>query len=334
MAANTGDHLEAEWAGPKLSDALFQKARSGFASFAAISSNVKAIEASLMFANGLSPFVALVGPSGWGKSHLLEGAAGVIRRDLGLAVKVQSAVQWVEAGARWDQQVPLILDDAQGALARSRLRQAVRNGLERRVQAGRPTLLAFTSPKVSRSIRTFLPVTREWHFAAISAPTPTERELVSRQIASLEGLTLSNAIFRFISRQMSWDGNAIAGAMRRLKLLQSRWVETDDVLRGLGILGPYLVDNSGCDLRDQVHETVSRLIDQSGHTEDPVNLATDLSVYLMIDRMGLSEGEVASYFRLSPGEAYCRAQRMARQDLAPCQRLKQDCAKALVASLD
>ncbi|MBX7135297.1 MAG: hypothetical protein K1X67_21725 [Fimbriimonadaceae bacterium] len=334
MAAELTGRTDTEWVGPRLSDALFQKARSGFASYAAISSNVKAIEASLMFANGLAPFVALVGPSGWGKSHLLEGAASVIRRDLGITAKVLSAAQWVEAGARWDQQGPLILDDAQGALARSRLRQAVRNGLERRVQAGRPTMLAFTAPRLSRSIRGFLPGIRDWHMATISIPTPNERELVSRQIASLEGLTLSNAIFRFISRQMSWDGNAILGAMRRLKLVQTRWVETDEVLRGLGILGPYLVDNSGCDLRDQVHETVSRVVDQGEHTDDKVNLTTDLSVYLMIDRMGLSEGEVASYFRLSPGEAYCRAQKMARQDRATCQRLKADCAKALVASLD
>jgi hypothetical protein len=320
--------------GLRLSEALFQRTRSGFSTFAALSSNVKAIEASLMFSNGLAPFVVLVGPSGWGKTHLLEAAATVIRREFGVTAKVQTVAQWADAGARWDQQAPLLLDDTQEALSRSRLRQAVRFGLERRVQAGRPTMLAFTAPKVSRAIKMFLPVAREWHIAPIGAPTPTERELVTRHLAGQEGISLANPIYRFVSRQTSWDGNAIIGALGRLKLMQTRWTEPEDVLRALGFLEPYLIDNAGCDLRDQVFEAVSRCLEAKAPIEGRANLAVDLSVYFMIDRMGLSEGEVASYFRISPGEVYGRASRIAKASEGPCPQLKADCLRALVASLD
>lgn len=317
----------------RLSATLFDSARSGFATLTALSSNVKAIEASLMFANGLAPFVAIVGPSGWGKSHLLRAAAEMIRREVGLRVQVLPAAQWCSAGARWDSQVPLLVDDAQDVLEKPRSRQALRLCLERRVQFGRPTMITFAAPKVTRTIRGFLPGSRDWHVVAIAVPNQTERELVSRQIAGSAGMTLSPVLHRLIARQATWDGNAMTGALHCLKLIQNRWFDSAEVLRALGILNPYLLDGTGWDIRDHVHETITAFTATKVPIGERANRSIELSVYFMIDRIGLSEGDVAAYFRLRPGEVYALASRLAREDSSYAS-LKAECEAALVASLD
>jgi len=317
----------------RLSETLFDKARSGFSTLTALSSNVKAIEASLMFANGLAPFVAIVGPSGWGKSHLLRAAGEVIRREVGLRAQVLPAAQWCSAGARWDSQAPLLVDDAQDVFERPRLRQALRLCLERRVQFGRPTMISFASSKVTRTIRNFLPGLRDWQVMTIGTPNHNERELVSRQIAGIEGLTLSPALHRLIARQWTGDGNAMTGVLHRLKLIQTRWTERGDVLRALGVLNPYLVDGTGWDIRDHVHESISAFTASKVPIAERTKRATELSVYFMIDRIGLSEGDVAAYFRLRPGEVYGLASRLAREESSYA-TLKAECEAALVASLD
>ena len=73
-ARNTNQQIRGEAASAsdnKLSNVLFERRVATFNSLAALPSNVEAIEAALMFSAGLNPFVAIVGPSGWGKSHLL-----------------------------------------------------------------------------------------------------------------------------------------------------------------------------------------------------------------------------------------------------------------------
>lgn len=318
---------------PRLSAALFHRSPSGFSTMAAMSSNVKAIEAALMFSNGLAPFVTLYGPSGWGKTHLLQAAATVVHREFGLMARVQGVTQWFESGARWDHQAPLILDDAHLALNRARLKQSLRLALERRVRAGRMTMLAFSTPKMSRAIKGLLPNARGWVLGPISEPSPVERELVTRHMAGIEGLTLAGSIHRFFSKQATWDGRTMIAALRRLKLVQSRWTDAEDVLRALGVVSPHL-EGSGWDLRDYVHETLTRFLETKVPDCSSPNLAQDLSVYFMIDRMGLSERDVASYFGQSPGEAYVRATRIGRDPCAKGEELRTECAAVLVASLD
>ena len=60
---------------PRLSEVLFETSRATFAAYAPLPSNVEAIDAALRFSAGHEILVALVGPSGWGKSHLLGAAA-------------------------------------------------------------------------------------------------------------------------------------------------------------------------------------------------------------------------------------------------------------------
>ena len=51
-----------------------------FDTIATLPSNVEAVEAALQFAVGANPFMVLVGPSGWGKTHLLECVATRLRQ--------------------------------------------------------------------------------------------------------------------------------------------------------------------------------------------------------------------------------------------------------------
>src|SRR5687767_10490030 len=79
---------------PRLSEVLF-KSRS-FESLAAVPSNVEALETALLFATGLQSFAALVGPSGWGKTHLLEAVSRKLRNDAGYrSCNVHTAADWV-----------------------------------------------------------------------------------------------------------------------------------------------------------------------------------------------------------------------------------------------
>src|SRR5688572_1680459 len=140
---------------PRLSAILFNS--KGFDSFAAVPSNCEAVETSLLFATGLQSFAALVGPSGWGKTHLLEAVAKRLQHDAGYwACEVHSASDWISNQNRVDPHVPVVLDNVQDVLAKSRSRLLFRLALERRVKAGRPTILGFTSPKPGRSVRTVL----------------------------------------------------------------------------------------------------------------------------------------------------------------------------------
>ena len=60
---------------PRLSDVLFPNVARNFSTIAGVPSNIQAVETGLMFANANTNFVALVGPSGWGKTHLMEAIA-------------------------------------------------------------------------------------------------------------------------------------------------------------------------------------------------------------------------------------------------------------------
>ena len=66
-----------------ISEVLLNPRPRGFDTLAVVPSNVRAVESGLLFANGLLAHVAVVGPSGWGKSHLLEAVANHIACERG-----------------------------------------------------------------------------------------------------------------------------------------------------------------------------------------------------------------------------------------------------------
>lgn len=310
-------------------------ARSGFSRVVALPTNVKAVEAALLFARGGHASVVLVGPSGWGKSLLLDAAASVLSRGPH-KVCVASVQEYLAAEPRAESSAPLILDNVQDALGQTRPRQALRRILERRVELGRPVLLAFTAARTTRSHKLFLPSSRNWLLAEIEEPELEERSLVVRAIAQEEGLTLGTGLVRVLTRFAGSSGHSILGACHQLKLFQSRWMRGDDVLRALGLLHPFLHHPSGWDVRDHVVDIVSErlkaVMPAPGALSEP---SLDLSAHLMLNRLCLSERDVAAYLQLTPGEAYSRANRFAEQTKSPeTAQLEAAGCEALLQSLE
>jgi hypothetical protein len=287
---------------PRLSDVLFGRYDRTFSSLAALPSNVEAIEAALLFSSGLNTFVALAGPSGWGKSYLMAMTAARYQRDSAPAA-VLTADEYLAAPDRaGDGRRPLFLDDVQEVLNRPKHRMRLRLALERRVRAGWPTMLAFTAPKVTRQVRDFLPGRRDWILATIDAPQPSERIPLLNQIAQREGLCLSPALVRIVAHQMHGNGRTFSGALKRLRLERREWLDSGATLRACGLLDPFFTDNPDWDLKLRI----LRLAEANRYRFPQVS-GVDLAVYVMLKEASLSESNVARSLGLEPAEAYLRS---------------------------
>jgi hypothetical protein len=300
---------------PRLSDVLFEPSARRFGSLAALPSNVHAIEEGLLFATHLSPFVAIVGPSGWGKSHLLDCVAYRLAQDYTTAPPVQPALEWLTR-PRIEPHLPLLLDDVQEVISRTRARLQLRMALERRVRGGRPTILAFTAADATRQIRAFLPSPRDWVISTMGEPEPTERLLVVNQMANANGLVLSTALTQLLAYRMQGNGRTLAGALNRLKLHGTHWLDVHATLRACGVLDPFFVDCCEWDLK----ERIVRITDQIGPRFPGVSLE-DLAVYLMLREACFPEADVARYFRIEMTEVYVRAGRIQAQ-LVTCDKMR------------
>ncbi len=287
---------------PKLSKVLFERRGTSFNSLAALPSNVEAIEAALMFSAGMSPFVALVGPSGWGKSHLLSAVASRLSRDHSISAEKFSVSDYLLNSIKSEPAGPLLLDDVQEALAKSRLKMALRLNLERRVKCGKPTLLAFTSTKPSRALKTFLPNARDWTIATMGAAEPAERVLLLHQMSGAEGLLLSPRLSKVIADQMHGNGRTLAGALKRLRLSGTNWLDSSATLRAFGLLDPFFSDNGTWDLKHKI----LKVAENSASVFPGISL-TDLALYTMLHEAGLSEVVVARAAGIEPSDAYLRA---------------------------
>lgn len=289
-------------AAPKLSEILFRKNPRGFDSMAALPSNVQALDHALQFAIGRQRFVAIVGPSGWGKSHLLEAVATTMRqKDRSSNVEITSATDWALNQSRVDPQAVLLLDDAQMTMDRSKLRLQLRLGLERRVKANRPTVVCFTAPKLTRQIRFFMPRTRSWMFGSIGAPEVCEREVVVRNMSEAQDLKLSPSLVQLLAKKLNGDGRTLLGALKRLQLQQSTWLSPKMTLQACGVLNPFFADNSSWDLREHILEVAEK------STPGDRELKQELALYTMLKVALLAESDVARYFEVEPAHVYARA---------------------------
>lgn len=292
---------------PRLSEVLF--GTKGFDSIAATPSNVGAIETALRFSTGLQTFAALVGPSGWGKTHILEAVAWKLRHEAGYGdCEVQGADEWVTAGSKTAAHMPLILDNVQDVLGKSRSRIKMRLALERRTKAGRPTILGFTSPKPGRSLRSVLPAAREWAISNIGAPAPSERQIIVAKIAQTEGLVVSEALVRLLAHRLKGNGLTIRGAMKRLRAHSDTWLGAEGALRACGVLNPFFSDNSSWDLREHVMDCARGFGLECAGAD-----VRDLAIFIMLKEALLGEDDVARFFEIAPAQAYNAANRFERQ---------------------
>jgi len=270
-------------------------------------SNVQAVEASLLFATGRLPFVVLSGPSGWGKSHLLQASASacsVVERIPRPAII--SAKEFQANAYRIDPSIPLIIDDAQEALDQHKVRIQLRLALERRVRAHRPILLSFTCPKVTRNIKAFLPGYHSaWVSATIEAPSANDRQRVVAAMAKAEGLVVAESLVKILSRKLHGDGRTFEGALKRLRLAGDRWLDSASVLRALGVLNPYFAGHGSWDLREFILEAV--------YLRCKTEWNRDLALHVMLHIALLPEAEVARFMEIEPGTAFSRANRFRNQ---------------------
>lgn len=291
---------------PRLSDILTDRSEHSFSSLASFESNVEAIDAGLRFAIGRLDYIAIVGPSGWGKTHLLDAIS--LRIHQSNFDVIPEVVSVSDNFNGLDNSSPVLLDDVQEALSRPRLRHTLTLMLERRVRAGRPTVLAFTLPKPTRNLSAFLPSLRGWEIAMMGEPVGEEREKLLLQMAASEDLAFSPALGRILARHMHGDGRTLSGALKRLRLSGTDWLDAPSTLRAVGLLDPFFADNSAWDLKDRVFKAA-----ESAHSRFGRVLASDLALYTLLHEAKLNELDVARAAHVAPANAYQSAARFRAQ---------------------
>lgn len=284
----------------RISDVLFEHPERTFGSLAPLSSNVRAIEAGLRFSAGLVNLLAIVGPSGWGKSHLLEVVANRMSTERNSRVPIYGATEFMSSDNRENADV-LILDDVQELFGKKRGTQFMQLLLERRVRARKQTLVAFTANSLGRNVRSFVPSQRDWQFVQIGNPSLNDRRMLCTQTAISEGLVASASLIEIMARHMHGNGRTFTGAFKRLRLNGPEWSSAEATLRACGLLSPFFVDNSSWDLGQFIVRTAET---RAAHF--PRAAAKDLALYTMLVVAGLGEIEAAKYVDLAPGMAYHR----------------------------
>ena len=296
---------------PTLSEVFFEGSARTFGSLAVLPSNVAAVETGLHFGIGLNPFAVIIGPSGWGKTHILECVSEKLSARHKPTPAVMSATEWLEGQHNGDPTLPLLLDDVQEITGRPRSRIQLRLALERRVRSGRATLLAFTAPKKTRHLNAILPSAQEWMVGTISEPAPSERMLIIAQLADAQGLSLSPSLTRVIAHKMRGNGRTLLGALRRLRLHGSLWNDVSGTLKACGLLEPFFADSGTWDLRGHILSVAKGF----NATLYGVPIS-DLVAYTMLREAALCEADVARSLKIEPGEAYARSARFEKHHQA------------------
>ncbi len=275
------------------------------------SANDGAVGLAERFSSGLCSFVAVVGPSGWGKSTLLEATAKAIREEKGHPVFTVPATRWVESKGLVGDIGPVIVDDAQDALKNPRSCHLLRQALAARHRLRRPTMLSFA---VSPGHRMRPPVwlaSQEWSIGVMDEPCGCGRESVVRALAKVEGVVLGDPVVRLVARHLRGNGTSIRGALQRLKLVKHNWDCREDVCRACGVLMPYVTGENGWDPRDEVFEAVSQTLDRRG--PEAKMAAAEVCAFILLHEVGLSEREVATFLSVPPAKAFAMASAVAKK---------------------
>lgn len=314
----------------RLSDAFAPRPPFPIGTLAPLACNIRAIEAAADFARTIKSFVAIVGPSGWGKSHLLASTALAVGLYQAQSVQVVDARRWALESLDPIDPRPLILDDVQDVLGQPRARHCLIDGLERRARLNRPTMLGCSASSFHRELHQLLPSNRGWVLATIKEPEFSDREIVVRQLAKKEGVVLSRLACRLVAKMVAGNAYSISGALRRAKLEREDWSNPEDALSLCGILLPHLEVHEW-DVVDVVGDVTAQVLERS---REHAKLAREISAYVLCRVVGLSESDVANYLLLPPGEVYGWVQLVEsqRQD-EKLQRTLQACKNALLQSL-
>lgn len=269
-----------------------------FRSFATLRSNYSAVEHVLKFLQGTRSCVALAGPHGWGKSHLISSVKENLQES-GQAVVSISSGRDVRTRRISDDEI-LLIDDLQDAFSDYETSRCARNLLERRLRAGCRTLVSLGNAANVRGVRGALPHGRLWSIGMIAKPNCEDRERLVQCVADSQSLEICTSVKRLIALHLMGDGNTIYGAVSRLKLARRDWTDPATALFACGILMPYMPGRGGWDVRDFCYEAVSRAV--GGYADRGFSM--EIAAYLMLEHVGLSESLVAAFFNCTISEAY------------------------------
>ncbi|MBL8060704.1 MAG: hypothetical protein JNK63_08335 [Chthonomonas sp.] len=310
--------------------ALPRALRPEYEGFVPLPSNILGLEAALMLGSGVSPFVAVVGPTGWGKSHLMRVAAEQFQWDFGVRPKVRRGGHLLNRG-RWDHPAPLLLDDVQQCLGRPREQQALRNALELRVRLARPTMIGFTGGQAIE-VNQILPQLEMWSIAEVPTPHPVERQSILRQMAEQEGLVLSDRLVCLLAKLVDRSGDALLGLVKRLGLIQREWMTFEDEMLALGVARPHMSDPNR--VLKWVTSQLQTIIEPLG-LDQHEDLARSLAIYYLRKVLGIGESDVSQYYRIEPGDVFSYEHAFEAARLDPrVQRLERVCQQDLNRALD
>ncbi len=286
----------------RISDVLFRTREDSFSSIASFASNADAVDAGLLFLNGVEKFVVILGPSGSGKTHLMNVMSAHFRQR-GLPVEgVRSAAEYFRQPHNSDADCPLLLDDCHEIWASPKQKMALRLQLERRVRAGRPTVLSFTQDSPSRLLAALLPQRREWRITQISSPSAEERLKLVQKMAKNEGIHLCPRLGRIMASEIPGSASALSGALKTLKLVDHEWKDARAVLRSLSLMDPHFGGNSAWDLRHRL----LKLAKDPQHVSEGVQ-PLDLALYTLVHVVGMPESHIEAGTNLKCTEIYRRA---------------------------
>lgn len=299
--------------------------------FALVPSNIEAVEAAKLFTSGQIPFLALIGPSGWGKSHLIQGVQMSLTDGERERAVFSTANQFLNSGCRPELPSLLVLDDAQASLTRIRTRNELRVALELRLRLKRPTLLSYTSESGHRKIIDFLPSAHRWAVFSIRTPKVKERILVVSQLAENCDLLLSPRLIEILALSIGGNARSIQGALNRLILCQRAYLTPTDELFAIGQLQPILMQ-SDVSLTLLVMQAIRSTLARHSF-EDFSQLEMCFASLLLSSGFRIPDSQIARDLGLSIGtiHAHQEAMNLALQD-ARVQDLLDSCIKAFFSS--
>lgn len=276
-----------------------------------LSCNQTAVDMGAKFSTGELGFVVTIGPSGWGKTTLLEATAADLRERTGEPTFVVPATKWANDSGLVGDIRPVLIDDVQDALKNPRSAHQIRQALTARLRMRRPTMVGFTVAPGHRLRPPAWMAAREWSVGLMDEPFGADRETVVRALAQAEGVVLGTPVVRLVARHLRGNGRSVRGALQRLTLVKHRWEGREDACRACGVLMPYVTGEHGWDPRDEVFEAVSQTLEGWGRPTK--RSVTDVCAYILLHEVGLSECEVATFLGVQPAKAFTMAAAVAKR---------------------
>lgn len=274
----------------------------GFNSFSLLPSNVRAAEKAILFGANQAKLVLIVGPSGWGKTHLLKATYSLISKADRTAKPVfKNCSDRLCLFNPAEHRQPLLLDDVQACASRQRDRTMLAKTIERRIRSGHQTMLCMTAESVPIEMRQWLPYYHRWMIETIACPTAPEKRVLAAQISSQEGISIGDPLLSVLANRLSGNGLTLKGALTRLRLYGDCWVTDEQILRAWGLLNPYFLDIGTWDMHHSLWEL---LVDRLGRS-------SDTAIYVMRHVCGLPEDSIARYLEKSPSEIHRASKRVA-----------------------